>query len=153
MEVSWPTAGSWSLFACACAAIVGWLLVKRHRSKQELQKKCDKAEADVAVAKEEYENASRNGTAADIHRAAQEYNLAKKAHLDLKKQLAALCVAAVFAGTFCGCATREVERIVRLDEHGRLVVPGDVVPDYPAGESRWWLMTPTGLVDMLPKEF
>jgi Flp pilus assembly protein TadB len=153
MEVSWPVVGSWSLFACCLVALAAWWLVERKRRKKELQEKVDRAEADVAVAREAYEAANRNGSAADLHRAALDLSHAQQRHNDLKKQLAALLVAVVVAGALlCGCATRDVERVVLLDDHVRIVAPGDVVPDYAPGESRWWLMSPRGLSDMLPKE-
>ena len=43
-------------------------------------------------------------------------------------------------------------RVVVLSEHCRTAAPGETVPELPAGETRWWLCTSTGLRLMMPAD-
>jgi hypothetical protein len=149
-EVVWPNAGSWALAACSALAIAGACIFRRWKKQDAAKERLDAAQAAVEAALATYNSAVRHGTPADARAASRKLEAAQKTLRAARQAFMALCVAMLFAG----CAKERVvekETILRLDEHVRLVQPGDTVPDFPDGETRWWLLTPTGLEEMLPK--
>lgn len=151
MDVSWPVAGSWAGAACAALALFGWWLVRRDRRRAELMAEYRKRLEDERRAYEAWADASRNGTALDVRRTAAALDAIRKALDALKASMPALA-ALLCAATLSGCVARGApERVVRLDEHIRVVRPGETVPDYPDGETRWWLLSPAGLLEFVPQ--
>lgn len=100
-----------------------------------------------------YYDIIRHGTPEEAVRAALNLDNARKRANDILVRLGnGLLVVTAFCALMAGCKTAEpAERIVRLDSHVRIVEPGDVVPDYAAGEERWFLMSPTGIGWMVPQ--
>lgn len=155
MEINWPVAGSWALAACSTLALAGYFLVRRAKRYDERWGEYKRRIADEIEASKRYADAVRNGTKEDAIAAARELDEKRQALDALRKALHALAVLSA-AGVLLvsqGCVTRtkEVERIVALDAHIRIVEPGETVPDYAPGESRWWLVSPSGLVELMPK--
>lgn len=150
MEVTWPQIGTWAGAACSALALLAWWLVKKHTRKVELRARLRAREADLLVAEEEYDHAAKNGTATDMRRTAAAVSDASRECDAIRKMLHATIVLAGVSA-LAGCAAGQAERIVVLDDHVRLVPPGAVVPEYPEGESRWWLVSPTGLREIMPK--
>lgn len=148
MDVTWPQAGTWAGAACAVLAIVAWWLVEREKKRAEMRKRYAQLRGDVLVAEEAYRDALENGTALAVRRAAAELDERRRKMDLVAKAIAGLCVLLVLGG--CR-TTAPQESIVRLDEHIRIVAPGETVPDYPEGESRWWLCTPSGMMEMVPQ--
>lgn len=150
MTVSWPTEASWALAACSVLALLGFCVVPWVKRKGERWEQYKQGLSDEIEASKTYAEKSRTGTTAELLEAKRILDAKRKALDDLGKAMHLL--AAFFTvSVLAGCATQERERIVLLDEHVRIVAPGDVVPDYPEGEARWWLMSPTGLVEMVPQ--
>lgn len=153
MDVTWPQAGTWAGAACAALAIVAWWLVRRARKRDAREEEYKARLADVRVAEDALEDSYANATdGAEVRKARSAVDEARRRADAVRKALhiaAVLLAVAALAG--CVTRTREVERIVQLDEHIRIIAPGDTVPDYAPGESRWWLVSPTGLVEMMPK--
>ncbi len=150
MEIAWPTIGSWSLAACCVIALMGWWLMRRDRRTAELKAALSKALAEEREARAEYAQAARVGKPEDVCIAARAVEEKRKRIQAIQRSLGVTLFLAAFI--LAGCRTAEpTERIVRLDAHVRIVAPGDTVPDYPEGEARWWLVTPTGLVSILPQ--
>lgn len=150
MEVTWPQAGTWAGVALAALTLLAWWMVRRARKLDERRAEYKAALADAVSAEEAYRAAAENATTfAEVRRAADALDEARRRCDQLRKGLPALCVALAL---LAGCATREgPERIVQLDEHIRIVSPGETVPAYPATESRWWLVSPTGLMELMPR--
>lgn len=155
MDVQWPVVAGWSLVAAEVLALAAWWLVKRDKRKQELRAEYRNRLKDECLAFQAYERAVREGTALDAQRAAKTLSAIRESLDDLLKQIRACGAFALLAGCallFQGCITREgPERIVKLDQHIRIVAPGETVPDYPEGQTRWWLLSPEGLVELLPQ--
>lgn len=148
MDVSWPIAGSWALAACMAIALLAWWLALRDKRTAELKAELKAAKAAERDAMNAWQDALRNGTTEEAVRAASRADAAGRRVELLRRSIGITLFLLVAA---CGCATPEPhEKIVRLDAHLRIVSPGETVPDYPDGETRWWLATPTGLEVMVP---
>lgn len=151
MDVSWPVAGTWAGAACAALALFAWWAVKRDKRRRELMAEYRSRLEDERRAYDAYTDAVRNGAAIDVRRAAAALDAIRKTLDALRSSMPALA-ALLCAAALAGCTTREgPERVVKLDEHIRVVAPGETVPDYPDGETRWWLLTPAGLLEFVPQ--
>lgn len=147
MDVSWPTATSWAAAACFALAIFAWILVRRARRIDGLREEYVRRLAELADAEREWRDAILNGTVAMVQEARRKVVDLRAELMRLKQAMAGLLVLLVCAG----CATREAaEKVVVVSDHAQIVEPGFIVPDYPDGETRWWLCTPTGLELMVP---
>lgn len=151
MEVSWPIAGSWALAACMVLALLGWWLVKRDRRQASLRAELRTAWKEEKRARKAWQNAVNEGTAEEAVRAAREVAVVRK-RIDALRRSLGITLFVALVVPLAGCASKpEVrEKIVHLDAHVRIVSPGDTIPDYPEGEDRWWLATPTGLLSLVP---
>ena len=73
----------------------------------------------------------------------------------LRRRLGLPAAALVLMAALCtacpGCRTAPTRTLV-LSEHCRTILPGQTVPDLPAGEPLFWLCTPTGLELMMPAD-
>ena len=154
-DIPWESPATWAGVAGLALAIFGYWLVRRHRRRGELVGEYRNRLKDVCLAEKAYQKAVRDGTAAEARQAAQILDAMRKAADALAGKIKALSCFVMALGVAVlsgGCITREgPERIVQLDEHIRIVQPGETVPDFASGESRWWLVSPTGLMELMPK--
>lgn len=150
MTVEWPTAAGWSLVAAEAIAVFAWWMLRRGKRFDERWEAYKQGLADEIEASKAFADKVRHGSGAEVREAKRILDAKRKALDELRKAMH-LLVAFFAVATLTGCATRERERIVTLDEHIRIVAPGDTVPDYADGENRWWLVSPTGLVGMVPE--
>lgn len=150
MDVAWSTVWTASGVAGAALTLLAWWLVRRAKLLDERREKYEKALEAEEKAKQAHRDAVRNSTdPSEIAHLADKVDEARRECENLRKSLPVLLVLAL---ALCGCASRKpAERIVFLDAHAKIVKPGDVVPEYPDGESRWWLVTPTGMSRMVPQ--
>ena len=128
--------------ALAIAAALVWYLVRRRADSQD-RKAAKRAalEEQLKHAKAEWAAAAFCGDPARVHATARKVSA-------IEKQIAKLS-AIVLCALCAGCVGAKVETVV-LSEHCRVVHPGDTVPDLPEGQPYYWLLTPKGLVQMLP---
>lgn len=146
MNASWPQTGSWALAVCmALTLFVLWLL-RRWKRQDEAREALLSAQKDLLSAQEEYREKVRTGTPEEAHQAANRVK-ALWAEVDRLEKLAG-----VFCLFLCVLASGCVRSpgVIWLDEHVRIVEPGSVVPPYPDGETRWWLLSPTGFDELVP---
>ena len=127
----------------AAALVIGLLLflfVKRAKKEDEAVQRRREQEAELARHEAAHVAALHRGDAVAV--------VEEKRIIDeLRKGLGLLCaVAALLLSGGCASQTK----IVVLSEHCRTITPGETVPDYPNGETVYWLATPTGLRMMLP---
>lgn len=150
MEITWPQVWTWATVVGVALVTFAWWFFRRARLLDERRKAYKAAFEDAKVAEAAFKAAAETATSiAEVRQAAAVLDETRRRCDALRKGLPVLLVAGAF---LAGCVTREgPERIVQLDEHIRIVQPGDAVPDYPGGESRWWLVSPTGLVELMPK--
>ena len=142
-----PTEGSIALAACIALTLFGAWLYRRWERRAKAEANLEARMADLKDAQKAYSDAIRNGTPSEAAAAKRSVDAASR-----RVQEAARMICLAVLAALCGClAPREVETVVRLDDHVRIVHPGDTVPDYPAGEARWWLLTPKGLEELLPE--
>lgn len=131
-------------------ALLFWLFRRREKREDEARKTAAEHREAYAAALRDWEAAIEAGDAAAAAAHAEELERMRKWGWNaLPLVVAGLCLAA-------GCrAPRAVSAPVSpvlLTEHVRIVKPGDTVPELPAGESRWWLCTPTGMRRLLPSD-
>lgn len=150
MDITWPQGWTWATVAGVPLVTVAWWLIRRARKLDERREAYKAALADAHVAEDAYHAALENAVnTGEVRQAREALDEARRRCDALRKSLPVLLVALALAG--CVTRTKEVERIVQLDEHIRIVQPGDMVPDYPSAETRWWLVSPTGLIELMPK--
>lgn len=164
MDVSWPITGTVAGAVCAGLALVAFFYVRwAKKNDTKFAKYLEMLDEEIELAKK-YADVKRTGTPFELMEA-------KKA-LDEKRQSLDELVASMhsffsaFAAVFSipamafvltltlatGCASTKVkERIIQLNDHVKIVQPGETVPEYPNGETRWWLMTPTGMDSVIPQ--
>lgn len=151
MNVDWPVTGSWALALCMAMSLIGWALIRS-----------------AGKADEQIERQRRQRRAYEARRADWLAAIGRGYTFDameIKRQLDAMRAAgwnkfplalALAAGLLlAGCRAPQAQApavVVPTGEHILLPAPGDVVPPLPAGEPRWWLLTPTGLSLLLPAD-
>lgn len=125
------------------------LLWYRHRLNREARSDEERAalQAELADARAKWAACEFREDAAGMASEARRIDrLRRRLGLPLLVLMAGLCPA-------CRTPAPPAEpRVVVLSEHCRTAAPGDTVPELPAGETRWWLCTSTGLRLMMPAD-
>lgn len=146
-----PQAATWATAAAIALGIL-WAVLKRrwHRRDKDEQKLVD-AENAVYSAADIVADARENGTAEALAEAEKDYAAAIRRRDALRKALGVSAIMALLA-VLSGCRNAPAPQPVILNDHVRLVAPGDTVPPLPEGETRWWLLTPRGMDMVSPLE-
>ncbi len=150
MTIQWPVVGSWALAVCCGVALLAWYAVRSaNRTDAALASRRHKRRQYLATKKEWLAAISRG----DTFQAAE----TKRVLDSMRKQgWHKLEILILFVGLslLAGCKTNAVVSpvLIPTGQHILLPSPGDIVPPLPVGESRWWLLTPTGLAFLLPSD-
>lgn len=152
MDISWPQTGSWALAACMALTLVLLVLLRKWKKRDDARERLRAAAAEYNEAVAQYHAAVQVGTVEDGLEAARKVKAAADRVQAAEKALACLLVASCLFTAGCLHTRTPKETIVTLTDHVRIVEPGATVPDYPDGETRWWLLTPRGMAEMVPGE-
>lgn len=135
--------GGWAAAAAIIAAIAFFAFRAR-------QRRVEKDEEKRSALEDELKDANAKWAAAEFCKDVP--GMAREARrIDSIKRRLGLPVAILCAALAAGCASQKVRTVI-LSEHCRTAAPGDIVPELPEGESRWWLCTSTGLRIMMPSD-
>ena len=145
MDIQWPVVGSWALAACGGVALLAWYAVRSaNHTDADCASRLEKRRQYLAT-KSEWKDAIRSGNlfmAAEIKRVLD----------SMREQGWHKLILLLLISLMAGCTTNAVVPpvLIPTGDHIILPQPGDIVPQLPAGESCWWLTTPTGLSFLLP---
>lgn len=151
MNVDWPVTGSWALALCMAMSLIGWAVFRSAGQADERIAQQSRKRRAYEEARAEWEAATRAGLATLAHQLKRRLD-GMRAEGWHKFPLALALAAGLL---LAGCRAPQAQApavVVPTGEHILLPAPGDVVPPLPAGEPRWWLLTPTGLSLLLPAD-
>lgn len=148
-----PQAATWATVAAALVGILWAVLRRKWQRRDKAEQKLVDAENAVYSAADIVSDARANGTAEALAEAERDYAAAIKRRDALRKALGVSAIMALLAACLLsGCQNAQAPQPVILNDHVRLVAPGDTVPPLPEGETRWWLLTPRGMDMVSPLE-
>lgn len=149
---------TWAGAAVIALGLIGAWLRRRwkHRDAEadRARKVLEAARCSLCSAVDAMIDAREDGfSATDLYEATQEYEAALAAYVEARetaRRLGVATLAALVLGACAGCRSPAPAEPTVLDDHVRIVAPGDVVPPLPSGQTRWWLCTPRGLSMVAP---
>lgn len=133
----------WAGAIATALGLVLWLICRKTSLS-------DEEKAEKAKRREAYEQAKRDWTEA-VRNGNTVLAIALKERLDSMRRKGWHLVLAAVLILAAGCRTTVVHTIP-VGEHILQLQPGDVLPALPAGETRWWALTPSGLEMLLPQD-
>jgi len=137
----------WSGVAAMALGLVAYLIGRRHKSQDDERRLRKERHEKYLATRLAWRTAAETGDATAMARLKKELDLMR----DKGWHLAPVVLAVLL---MAGCASKAPPppATVLLNEHVRTMMPGEVLPDLPAGSSRWWVCTAEGLEQLLPQD-